>query len=132
MNDEGILNIFIAIAASVFEPPTASMIGPYFLIAFAGIIGAAWSVGKRTSRGRLNTCFYFLRIASTSVLLTIAIIKLIASFWPAFDVDWMIAPVALIIGVIGDGWLKIFSWFSDAVKKIANQRLKKRLNKEKL
>lgn len=119
----GILQLFVTIAGLVFDPQTALIIGPYLLIAFAGTIGAAWSLGRRESQGRLNALFYFLRIAFTAILLTVAIIKLTAHFYPGFDADWMVAPVALVIGVIGDGWLNIYSWLAEAVKKMANQHL---------
>jgi hypothetical protein len=123
-----ILQLFTAIASAICEGQIAAVIAPYLLIIFAALTGAGWSLGRRESTGKLSACFYFLRITFTALLLTAAIIKLVAYFIPDFGLDWMIAPVALAIGIIGDDWMKIFSWLSDAAKNIANRILNKKLD----
>ena len=123
-----VTQLFVVLTAAVFGSSMAVIIGPYLLIIVAAITGAAWSLGRRESKGKLNSLFYFVRIVLTAILLTVGIARLMASYVDGVEAEWLIVPVALIIGVVGDDWMKAFNWGVNAVKKMADKLLKKKLD----
>ena len=126
-NNTDVVQLFVILATSIFGPTVATVIGPYLLIIFAAITGATWSLGRRDSSGKVSAFFYFLRIVFTAVLLTVLIAQMVASYLPQPQEKSLIAPVALIIGIIGDDWLKLFSWLLVVSKKFADKLINKKL-----
>lgn len=126
-NSTDVLQLFTVFAASLFDTSIAAIIGPYLLIVFAAVTGACWSLGRRESKGGWNAFFYFIRILFTAVLLTSVIAQLVIKYVDITDVNLLIAPVALVIGVVGDEWLKVFAWLFEVIKKTANKVVDKKL-----
>ena len=118
-----VMQLFVILTTSVFGPSMAGVVGPYLLIVFAAATGAAWSLGRCKPQGKGQAFFYFVRIALTAVLLTVAISKVAASFMPNVQEEWLIAPVALIIGLIGDDWCKVDEWLIDTIKRIIDEKI---------
>lgn len=118
-----VAQLFVILTTSIFGPSMANVIGPYILILFAAATGAAWSLGRCKPQGKTQAFFYFIRIALMAVLLTVAISKAAASFMPNVQEDWLIAPVALIIGLIGDDWHKIGEWVIQTIKRLIDKRI---------
>ena len=118
-----VMQLFVILTTSIFGPTMAGVIGPYILIVFAAATGAAWSLGRCKPQSKGQAFFYFVRIALVAVLLTVAISKAVASFMPNMQEDWLIAPVALIIGLIGDDWHKIGEWFVQTLKKLIDNKI---------
>lgn len=125
-NNTDVVQLFVVLAAAIFGPSMSEIIGPYILIICAAVTGAAWSLGRKKPQGKYNAWAYFLRIAFTAILLTVAISKLFIHFIPALKEEWLIAPVALIIGLIGDDWYPIGNWIIGVLK----QFIEKKINKE--
>lgn len=121
-----VMQLFVIMASSIFGPSMSQIIGPYLLIVFAAATGAGWSLGRTESKGRKAAIFYFLRIVFTAILLTVAISKVAASYIDPVEAEWLIAPVALIIGLIGDDWYKVGDWVLSICKRIIDKRIDKR------
>ena len=51
-NQTDVMHLFVIMAASIFGPSMAAIIGPYILIAFAAATGAGWSLGRRSPKAR--------------------------------------------------------------------------------
>jgi hypothetical protein len=122
-NQTDVMQLFVIMVASIFGPSMAAIIGPYILIAFAAATGAGWSLGRREPKGKASALFYFVRVVFTAVLLTVGISKIAAGFIPSVEADWLVAPVALIIGLIGDDWYKIGEWFVQKVKLFVDRKM---------
>lgn len=120
-----VLQLFVILATSIFGTSMAHVVGPYLLIVFAAAVGAAWSLGRCQPQGKAKAVFYFLRIVLTAVLLTVAISKVAATFLPSLDEEWLIAPVALIIGLIGDDWQSIGQWVVQLIKRVIDKKIDK-------
>lgn len=127
-NTTDVMQLFVVMASSIFGSSAASVVGPYLLIIFAAITGAAWSLGRYEFKSKWSAFFYFLRVAFTAILLTVGISKLVGLYMASEQTDWLIAPVALIIGLIGNEWNQIFLWCFNAVTQLANKLLKKKLD----
>jgi len=125
-NNTDVMQLFVIMATSIFGPSMSQIIGPYILIAFAAATGAGWSLGRREPKGKASALFYFVRVVFTAILLTVAIAKIMASFIPPVEADFLVAPVALIIGLIGDDWKHVGAWFIGAVKRFVNSWIDRR------
>lgn len=117
------MQLFVILTTSIFGQSMAGVIGPYLLIILAASTGAAWSLGRCKLQSKTQALFYFTRIVCTAILLTVAISKVTASFMSNIQEEWLIAPVALIIGLIGDDWHKIGTWMLQVIKKLVDQKI---------
>lgn len=91
------------------------MAGPYALIAFAGLAGAMWPLSAQTTTTRLAGAWLLLRCTLTAIVLTVFLAQVIERLWgvPAGE---SLAPVALVIGALGNGWRPVFSALGDALR----------------
>jgi len=104
------VSLFIALAGTVFGPTLAQVIGPYAVIILAATTGASWALGRRESDVRLSAAWYFLRINATAVLLTVSAATLAGQWLRLQDHTWLLAPIGLLVGGIGDDWPRMVRW----------------------
>lgn len=101
----------VTIAALAVSPQVAALIGPYAVILLAATTGAAWSLGRAEQMTRRGAVWYFLKLNATAALLVVGLATLVTKAWPAFDgVDWMLAPISLLVGGVGDDWPAVGRW----------------------
>jgi len=100
----------IALAGFIFGPSLAAIIGPYAVILLAATVGAAWSLGRRDQSLRTGAALYFLRLNATAVLVTVGIATLAAKWLGVTEQNWLLAPVAIVVGAVGDDWPRIGRW----------------------
>lgn len=98
------VGLSILIVTAVFSPEVAQVVGPYVLIAAASVIGASLALARRPPSNRWGAVFYFLRVVGLAILLTVGISVWLSSRHPEFSERALLAPVALLIGFIGDSW----------------------------
>lgn len=126
-NSADIVQLFMSFCMTFLDTPIAQVVGPYLLITFAAVTGAFWSLKKTQIQGCWSTLLYFIRIVAIAVVFTSVIVNVLTSYVNFADANLWIAPVALVIGVLGDDWLKVFTWLFDVIKKIVNQIVNKKL-----
>ncbi len=96
--------------------------GPYILITLAALAGALWPLSASPTSSRVEGAWLLLRCALTALVLTGLIAGLIERVW-AVPVNEGLAPVALFIGAMGNGWRPVFSAFAVVVRGwIGNQQ----------
>ena len=93
--------------------------GPYAVIIFAALAGAMWPL----SAVRTDPCegaWLLLRCTLTAVVLTVFAAQLIERYtgWPAHSA---LAPIALAIGAMGNGWRSIFGALGNALRALAGR-----------
>ncbi|UST52969.1 hypothetical protein NF681_11500 [Comamonadaceae bacterium OTU4NAUVB1] len=103
------VGLSIIVAASVFSPKMAEVVGPYVLIATAAVIGASFALARRSTSSRWAAVFYFLRVVGLAILLTVGLSAWLSTKHPDFSERALLAPVALLIGFVGDGWPALLS-----------------------
>lgn len=88
--------------------------GPYALIVFAALAGALWPLSASATQTRADGAWLLLRCTLTAIALTAFIASGLDKFWaiPASDA---LAPVALIIGALGNGWRHVFASVATAI-----------------
>lgn len=82
--------------------------GPYALIAFASLAGALWPLSASETTTRVAGAWLLFRCTLTALLLTVFLANIIQRTW-GFPVGESLAPVALMIGALGNGWRPVFS-----------------------
>jgi hypothetical protein len=99
------LGVFVA--SLVYSPSVAAVVGPYIVIILASVIGASFAVRRAEKTTRLAALGYFLRVAGLAVLITVSIATFIGNNYTGWTERALIAPVALVIGAVGDDWDKL-------------------------
>lgn len=110
MNQLDPVNVSIALASVLFGPALAGVVGPYAVIMIASTVGAAWALGRRDPSARLGAAWYFLRLNATAVLVTVGLASIAGRWMGHEDTSWMLAPIALLVGGVGDDWPRLCRW----------------------
>lgn len=112
----------VAIASVLFGPAMAGYIGPYAVILIASTVGAAWALGRRDPSARLGAVGYFMRLNATAVLVTVGLATL-AGRWLGFDeTNWMLSPIALLVGGVGDDWPRLGRWVFERAARVLERK----------
>lgn len=93
------------------------MAGPYALIAFASLAGAMWPLSASSTGTRMAGAWLLLRCTLTAILLTVFLANIIERRW-GLPVSESLAPVALAIGALGNGWRPVFGALGEALRVI--------------
>lgn len=109
----------------IFVALLGPLAGPYALIAFAALAGALWPLSAKTTLTRTEGAWLLLRCTLTAIVLTVAIARIVERLWE-IPVNEGLAPVALLIGALGNGWRPVFDALGAAVSaalgKLGGQR----------
>ena len=116
------VNVAIALASIIFGPALASVIGPYAVIMMASTVGAAWSLGRREPGEKWGAAWYFVRLNTTAILITVSLANLAAQWIGSQESEWMLAPIALAVGVIGDDWPRVGRWLIGRAGRLIDRR----------
>lgn len=104
------VSVAIAIAGVIFGPALAGVIGPYAVILISATVGAAWALGRRDPAAKLGAAWYFLRLNATAVVVTVGLANLAGHWLGLQDHSWLLAPIALVVGGVGDDWPGVGKW----------------------
>lgn len=83
--------------------PTA---GPHVLIVAAAITGAMWPLSAASTDSWLDGLWLLLRCTLTALVLTSVAATVLERKW-GLPVSEALAPVALVIGAMGNGWRSV-------------------------
>ena len=107
-------HVAVTIASAVLAPALADVVGPYVIIFIASTIGASWALGRQATMTRLKALLFFLRINFTAAIVTSSIASALAKQMGYASGTgeglWLIAPIALVIGGVGDDWPALIHW----------------------
>ena len=93
---------------SVFTTPAvAEVVAPYFIIAVGAFTGASWALGNIEKLTVKKALFYYFKIIVTAMLMTVFISHFVATVIETPDIKWLYAPIAFILGCVGDRWGEI-------------------------
>lgn len=116
------VSVAIAVAGLLFGPALAGVIGPYAVIIMACTVGAGWALGRRDPAARLSAAWYFLRLNATAVIVTVSLAQLAGRWIGSDDHSWLLAPIALIVGGVGDDWPHVGQWLLQRAGSILERR----------
>jgi len=84
------------------------MAGPYVLILLASVAGAMWPLTAARTMGKAAGAWLLVRCAATALVLTGLFAGILERTW-GLPISEGLAPVALFIGAMGDGWRPVFA-----------------------
>lgn len=118
------VSVAILVASVLVSQQLAEIIGPYAVIVMAASTGAAWSLGRQDSTTRLGAVAYMVKINLTALLLTVGAAEFVGWMWPSFaGHKWILAPIALLVGAIGNEWPVVVRWLSSRVAALVDRRV---------
>jgi hypothetical protein len=117
------VSVAIALASVIFGPAMAAIVGPYAVIIIAATVGAAWALGRREQGSRLGAVWYFMLMNGTAVMVTVSLAKLAGRYLGDTDPYWLLAPIALVVGGVGEDWPKVGRWAFSRVARVFERRL---------
>ena len=98
------------IATLLFSADVAQVVGPYLVIITASAIGASFSLKRREKSTRIAALLFFVRVCGLAALLTVGVSAMVAGYHPSLSERVLLAPVAFIVGLVGDDWPAIGGW----------------------
>lgn len=121
----------IALLLLVVSPEAARVVGPYAVIILAAVTGAAWSLGRREPKpwiidhnGRTSSLIFLFKIILTAVLVTVGLAFMAKeAFKLSADVNWLLAPIGLLVGGVGDDWPKVGKWIINRLGRLIDRRI---------
>lgn len=112
-----------AFASVLFGPDLAHIIGPYAVILLASTTGAGWALGRHPPMAtRMNALAFFLRLNVMALLLTVPFAHGATRVFDLADASWLLAPIALMIGAIGNDWPKVGQWVFSRIGRLLERR----------
>lgn len=111
-----VIGLFVLVSTAVFSAEAAAIIGPYMAIVVAAAIGASFSLAKREKTTRVSALWFFLRVCGLAVVVAGGLSALLAKFHPILTERALLAPVAFIIGLVGDEWPSVVRWGLEFVR----------------
>jgi len=91
----------------------AQVLGPYVVIAAAGLGGAGFGAMRWRKSTRWEVTLYVLGFSFMSLMLTVPLTELSMRFMPAawhIEGRWLLAPMAALIAGIGHDWPSVITW----------------------
>jgi hypothetical protein len=112
-----IVSVLTAVAALLFAPELAAMVGPYAVILIGATLGAAWGATRRPASSRIGTLGYIAGMVALACLVTVPAAAA-GSKLTGLHLHWLLGPVAALIGALGPEWAynKARSFLSAASK----------------
>ena len=108
----------VALLLLVFSPEAAKIVGPYAVIILSAALGASWALGRMAPLERNSGAFWFFaKIIGTACLVTVGLAELTKHYFSLpIDITWLLAPIGLLIGGVGEDWPKLVTWAWEKVK----------------
>lgn len=122
MNQLEPTNVAIALAGVLFGPALAALVGPYAVILIASTVGAAWALGRRDPSARLGAAGYFLRLNATALVVTVGLATMAGKWLGIEETNWMLAPIALVVGGVGDDWPRLGRWLFERAGRVLERK----------
>jgi len=104
-----IVTLAVLIAAAFFSRAMAEAVGPYLVILVASSIGASFALARREKSTRGRALWFFTRVVGLAVVLTVGLAAVANAYYPDLSPRVLLAPIALLIGFIGDGWPRLLA-----------------------
>ena len=124
--DISILALAGVLASYLFGPEAAAYLGPYLVILLASTVGASFALARREVATRSGAIWFFMRTNGVAVLLTVALAAAISGYYPNLSQRALIAPIAFVLGFVGDDWPDLLRWAGTKINALIDVLIKMR------
>lgn len=101
------------------NPNIAQAVAPYAAIFFSGLVGVLWALSRQetdmTPGHRFRGMLFMGRIIGAAMIATIPLAVFLAPRMGLEQDRYAIAPIAFIIGAVGDDWKPLLIWIRDFI-----------------
>ena len=104
------------VASLAMSPALAQVVGPYSIIILSSILGAAVGLTNRDPLDRGPAFYYFARAILTSLLATVPIATLVATYFDGWEAQWLFIPAAAILAYMSGRWREVAGFVGDQLK----------------
>lgn len=110
------VHLVTIIAAAVFSPAVAEVVGPYVVIGICSMGGAAVMIAQREGDNRTLALVYFLGAVMFALVGTVPLAAWSASLYDPIQADWLYGPIGGLLAYSADKWTRvIFPFISGKV-----------------
>lgn len=121
-----VVGLFVFVAAAAFSQEVADVVGPYIAVMVTASIGASFSLARREKSSRTQAVIFFVRVCGLATLLTVGVSAMVAGLHASLSERALLAPIAFVIGLVGDDWSAIAQWAGGKLSKFVDVWIKAR------
>lgn len=95
-----VVTLAVALAAGVFGPELAAIVGPYAVIIIASALGAGWSASRIEVRTKWALVGHMAGMVGLALIVTVPLAEITAQEL-GYPLNWVMGPLAAGIGALG-------------------------------
>jgi hypothetical protein len=117
------ITVATAFASALFGAELAQFVGPYAVILLASTMGAGWALGRSPAMpSKWEALWYFGRLNTLALLITVPLAMLVAWSFSMDDPSWLLAPIAIFVGGVGNDWPQVGAWIVKRLGRLIERR----------
>lgn len=116
-SDIGLVGVISVLLAALFAPPLAAVIAPYIATIIGALMGAGWGLKRRHTTSRWDAVFFIVLMVGTALIFTVPAAMWLQRYTGENTAQWFLAPIAALIGAVGEDWPKVGTWAAGVVRK---------------
>lgn len=117
-----LLVLFTALLALVFSPALASVLAPYAAIILGAMLGAGWGLKRRPTNTKGSAWAFISLMLGSAFVFTMPAAVWLQQYIGAASYNWTLAPIALLIGAVGEDWPAVGYWVADLGRRLINRK----------
>jgi peptidoglycan/LPS O-acetylase OafA/YrhL len=111
------VSVLAALITALAGPALAYYLGTYAVIILASSVGAGWSLSRREKEQKGHPTVFIILIGGTAIFVTTGIAEMARLYMGWSKSDWLLAPIALMIGAVGHDWPQLLRWLAKPIMK---------------
>ena len=121
-NHPDLVILVVTILALIFSPTLAAVLAPYIVILLGALLGTGWGLKRRPVTSTASPWSFVLLMLGTALIVTMPAAVYLQRWVGDNTFQWLLAPIALVIGAIGEDWTRIGIWAVGFIRRVANKR----------
>lgn len=113
-----LLVLFTALLALVFSPSLSSVLAPYAAIILGAMLGAGWGLKRRPANTSGRAWAFVALMLGSAFVFTMPAAVWLQQYIGAASYNWTLAPIALLIGAVGEDWPAVGTWAADIGRRL--------------
>lgn len=117
-----LLVLFTALLALMFSPSFSAILAPYVVILAGALLGTGWGLKRRTPDAVGGMWSFTALMLGTALIFTMPAAVYLQRYFGPGSLQWLLAPLAVVIAAIGDDWPRVGAWAMELGRRIINRR----------
>lgn len=121
-NQPDLLVLLTALLTLAFSPTLSAVLAPYAVILLGALLGTGWGL-KRRPATRVGPVWPFVVLMlGTALIFTMPAAVWLQRYTGAGSYQWLLAPLAALIGAVGEDWPKVGAWAAELASRVISRR----------